>query len=87
MSVEAWTDAENDLIVADDFAMLADELARRPYSKRSTGGTMPVLRDRPNGSGEVARFPNELPNSLTESSQAEKTSSDFRKFGGSGGGI
>jgi len=29
----AWTDAENDLIVADYFAMLADDTARRPYNK------------------------------------------------------
>ena len=29
----AWTDAENDLIVADYFAMLADDIAGRPYNK------------------------------------------------------
>lgn len=28
-----WTDEENDLIVADYFMMLADDTARRPYSK------------------------------------------------------
>lgn len=28
-----WSDHENDLVVADYFAMLADELAGRPYSK------------------------------------------------------
>ena len=28
-----WTDSENDLIVADYFAMLSDELAGRPYNK------------------------------------------------------
>ncbi len=28
-----WNDAENDLIVADYFAMLADDLADRPYNK------------------------------------------------------
>ncbi|GGH51057.1 DUF3883 domain-containing protein [Frigidibacter albus] len=28
-----WTDAENDLIVADYFAMLAADVARRPYNK------------------------------------------------------
>lgn len=28
-----WTDEENDLIVADYFTMLADDIARRPYSK------------------------------------------------------
>jgi hypothetical protein len=33
MRSEPWSDAENDLIVADYFAMLADDLAGRPYSK------------------------------------------------------
>ena len=28
-----WTDEENDLIVADYFAMLADDIAGRPYNK------------------------------------------------------
>lgn len=28
-----WTDEENDLIVADYFMMLAEDIARRPYSK------------------------------------------------------
>ena len=28
-----WTDAESDLLVADYFAMLGDELAGRPYMK------------------------------------------------------
>jgi hypothetical protein len=28
-----WTDEQNDAIVADYFAMLADDLAERPYSK------------------------------------------------------
>jgi hypothetical protein len=28
-----WTDAQNDAIVADYFAMLADDIAGRPYSK------------------------------------------------------
>ena len=28
-----WTDKENDLIVADYFAMLADDIAGRPYNK------------------------------------------------------
>lgn len=28
-----WTDAENDAIVADYFAMLADDIAGRPYGK------------------------------------------------------
>ena len=33
MSNGAWTDEENDLIVADYFAMLADDISGRPYSK------------------------------------------------------
>jgi len=33
MSSQAWADAENDLIVGDNFAMLADDVAGRPYNK------------------------------------------------------
>ncbi|ABA06087.1 conserved hypothetical protein [Nitrobacter winogradskyi Nb-255] len=33
MSNGPWTDEENDLIVADYFAMLADDIAGRPYNK------------------------------------------------------
>lgn len=33
MSIGGWTDEENDLIVADYFAMLADDIAGRNYSK------------------------------------------------------
>ena len=33
MASGRWTDAQNDLIVADYFAMLADDLAGRPYNK------------------------------------------------------
>ena len=33
MAGEVWTDHENDLIIADYFAMLQDDLAHRPYSK------------------------------------------------------
>ncbi|KQI69732.1 hypothetical protein AN189_04985 [Loktanella sp. 3ANDIMAR09] len=33
MSSQAWTDAENDLIVADYFAMQSDDVAGRPYNK------------------------------------------------------
>ncbi len=33
MSNGPWTDEENDLIVADYFAMLADDIARHPYNK------------------------------------------------------
>jgi hypothetical protein len=33
MANEPWSDQENDLIVADYFAMLADDISRRAYSK------------------------------------------------------
>ena len=33
MAGEDWTDPENDLIIADYFAMLQDDLAAQPYSK------------------------------------------------------
>lgn len=33
MAGESWTDLENDLIIADYFAMLKDDLAGQPYSK------------------------------------------------------
>ncbi|SDH40161.1 DUF3883 domain-containing protein [Roseospirillum parvum] len=33
MPSQPWSDAENDLIVADYFAMLADDILGRPYSK------------------------------------------------------
>lgn len=33
MSNGAWTDQENDVIVADCFAMLADDVSGRPYNK------------------------------------------------------
>ena len=33
MASGPWTDAENDLIVADYFAMLAADLAGRPHNK------------------------------------------------------
>ena len=33
MATGFWTDAENDLIVADYFSMLAADLSGRPYNK------------------------------------------------------
>ncbi len=33
MSNGSWTDNENDLIVADYFAMLVEDMAGRPYNK------------------------------------------------------
>ena len=53
MSSEAWTDEENDLIVADYFAMLANDIARRPYNKAEhRRGLVSLLRNRSEGSIE-----------------------------------
>lgn len=43
MAGDTWTDTQNDLIVAEYFAMLADDLAGRHYSK---AGHNRALRDR-----------------------------------------
>ena len=40
MADDPWTDAENDLIVADYFAMLAEDLAGRLYSKAGHNRTL-----------------------------------------------
>lgn len=48
-----WTDEENDLIVADYFAMLADDVAGRPYSKAEHRRRLrPLLNGRSEGSIE-----------------------------------
>jgi hypothetical protein len=48
-----WTDEENDLIVADYFAMLAEDMAGRPYNKaQHRRNLMPLLRSRTEGSIE-----------------------------------
>ena len=53
MSNGPWTDEENDLIVADYFAMLADDMAGRRYNKaRHRRSLMPLLRSRTEGSIE-----------------------------------
>lgn len=53
MSNGPWTDAENDLIVADYFAMLAEDMAGRPYNKtQHRRSLMPRLRSRTEGSIE-----------------------------------
>ena len=53
MSSQAWTDAENDLIVADYFAMLADDVAGHPYNKAEHRmQLLPRLNDRSDGSVE-----------------------------------
>ncbi len=53
MSSEPWTDTENDLIVADYFAMLADDIFGRPYNKAEhRRALLPLLNDRSEGSVE-----------------------------------
>jgi hypothetical protein len=53
MPNEAWTDEENDLIVADYFAMLADDIAGLPYNKAEhRRALLPLLNDRSEGSVE-----------------------------------
>lgn len=53
MSNGVWTDKENDLIVADYFAMLADDIAGRPYNKaKHRRALLPLLNDRSGGSIE-----------------------------------
>ena len=47
-----WTDAENETIVADYFAMLADEEAGQPYSKAEHNRRVAALTGRPRGSIE-----------------------------------
>jgi len=47
MASGPWTDEENDLIVADYFAMLADDIARRAYNKAEhRRALLPLLSDR-----------------------------------------
>lgn len=43
MPKHAWSDQENDLVVADYFAMLAKEVAERPYSKTEHRHTLSLL--------------------------------------------
>src|SRR5690606_21402220 len=53
MSSEPWTDEENDLLVADYFAMLADDIFGRPYSKAEhRRRLLPLLNGRSEGSIE-----------------------------------
>lgn len=53
MSNGPWTDQENDLIVADYFAMLADDIAGQPYNKAEhRRALLPLLGDRSEGSVE-----------------------------------
>ncbi len=47
-----WTDQQNDAIVADYFAMLADDEAGRPYSKAEHNRRLQAVIGRPRGSIE-----------------------------------
>lgn len=56
MSNGPWTDEENDLIVANYFAMLADDVSGRPYNKAEhRRGLLPLLNERSEGSVEFKR--------------------------------
>ena len=46
MATGPWTDEENDLIVADYFAMLAADLAGRPYIKADHNRRLRTRLDR-----------------------------------------
>lgn len=53
MSDSFWTDNDNDLIVADYFAMLANDIAGLPYNKAEhRRRLLPLLRNRSEGSIE-----------------------------------
>ncbi len=53
MSSDPWTDEENDLIVADYFAMLADDISGHTYSKAEhRRALLPLLNGRSKGSIE-----------------------------------
>jgi hypothetical protein len=47
-----WTDEQNAAIVADYFAMLADDIAGRPYSKTARNRQLQAMIGRPRGSIE-----------------------------------
>lgn len=47
-----WSDEQNDATVADYFAMLADDIAGRPYSKAKHNRLLQAVIDRPHGSIE-----------------------------------
>jgi len=47
-----WTDEQNDAIVADYFAMLADDIVGRPYSKAEHNRLLQAMIGRPRGSIE-----------------------------------
>jgi len=47
-----WSDEQNDAIVADYFAMLANDIAGRPYSKAEHNRLLQAIIGRPRGSIE-----------------------------------
>jgi hypothetical protein len=47
-----WTDAQNDVIVADYFAMLAHDITGQSYSKAEHNRTLQAMTSRPRGSIE-----------------------------------
>jgi hypothetical protein len=49
---ENWTDEQNDAVVADYFAMLADDIAGRPYNKAARNRRLQAVIGRPKGSIE-----------------------------------
>ncbi|MFA5965987.1 MAG: DUF3883 domain-containing protein [Sphingomonas sp.] len=52
MSRNDWTDAQNDALVADYFAMLVDDLAGRSYNKAARNRALQSVIGRPRGSIE-----------------------------------
>ena len=52
MSLDAWSDSENDAIVADYFAMLADDLAGRSYNKAQHNRALQAKIERSRGAIE-----------------------------------
>ncbi len=47
-----WSDRQNDAIATDYFAMLADDIAGRPYSKAEHNRLLQAVISRPRGSIE-----------------------------------
>ena len=52
MAGEGWTEQDNDLIIADYFAMLQDDLSDRPYSKAEHNRQLRTRIDRVRGAIE-----------------------------------
>jgi hypothetical protein len=45
-----WSDGQNDAIVSDYFAMLANDIVGRPYSNAEHNRLLQAMIDRPSGS-------------------------------------